>query len=143
MEVSSGLLCSSNSGCRTLCCFITLIVNRGMDVSSGICFKSAERGLICVPGVLRACRYAVYLCSKCVDPHKNGVLIMNQMCEEEKNRSDTSDFYGEQIHRGAGNQCIKCLTRARRITRDHRQRRVAVKGRFFSEGTKQKSLFLC
>ena len=78
---------------------------------------------------------------KCVDPHKNGVLIENQLLQAEKNRSKTRGFYGEQNHSGTGNQCIKCLSRARRITRNHRQRHVAVKGYFFSGDSKQKSFF--
>lgn len=49
-----------------------------------------------------------------------------------KNRSETSDFHGEQIHRGAADQCINHITRARRTTRDHRRRHVAVKRRLFT-----------
>lgn len=55
MEVLSGLLHYLISVCWALCCIVKLIVNSGMDVSSGICFKRCGTGVdlypICVESV--------------------------------------------------------------------------------------------
>ncbi|QDV47999.1 hypothetical protein Enr17x_00080 [Gimesia fumaroli] len=84
MDCLSGSLCALISDCRVLCYFITLIVNRGMDVSSGICFKRCGTGVDLCPWCVESVSICGLLCSKCVDPHKKEVLIMNQTCDVEK-----------------------------------------------------------
>jgi|GEM_PF-3268995 len=141
MERLLGLLWKLISDYRALCCFDGLILVRGAGLSSGICFErhanAVEVSPKCSDGLLTCREDLSNVCRRLV-------LIVNQKRNVEKNRPETRGFYGERIHKGAGNQCRnRFCSCARLIAWYDRQRRGAVKVRFFTGNTIVRSLFLC